>query len=167
MIVKIIEGFLPTKCGDFVETVFTDGQNLAICLSIGNISGVDPLLVRIHSHCISSHVFFYTGCDCSGQMYRSQEAINRNGSGIIIWLDQEGRSNGHVAKIASELWKKKGLSQTDAYIAAGYIGDAREYGLAIKIIDYYAPKSIHLLTSNPWKLAAVKTLNVATTSEGI
>ncbi|WP_349958109.1 hypothetical protein [Rhizobium sp. ZPR3] len=167
MLVKLAEAPITTEVTTFLETVYTDGKDTAIALSLGNISEADPLLLRIHSDCLSSHVFFYTGCDCRQQMYRAQEILAANGSGMIVWLDQEGRGNGHTAKVASEQWKARGMTQADAYLAAGYKADAREYGLAVKIIHSHSPKGIRLLTSNPNKAAAIRSLNVPFSSEAI
>jgi GTP cyclohydrolase II len=167
MIYKIIEGTLQTEVGSFLESIYSDGKDTAICLTHGNVINTDQLLIRIHSHCISSHVFLYTGCDCREQMRKAQEKIIANGSGVIIWLDQEGRSNGHAAKIASEKWKLTGMTQSDAYVAAGFKADNREYSLAIKIINEFKPKSILLLTNNPNKKAAVMGVDINVITESI
>jgi GTP cyclohydrolase II len=100
-------------------------------------------------------------------MLRSQQRIQAAGGGLIIWLDQEGRSNGHLAKMAAEKWKKLGHSQGEAYLASGYKEDNRDYSIALKILEHFKPRAIHLLTGNPLKAAAVSSLGVRVTTEEI
>ena len=155
MIFKLIEAPLVTDYGSFVETVYTDGCDQAISIHMGDLSGEPPPLVRIHSHCISSHVFFGVGCDCRHQMALAQRLVAKEGRGLIIWLDQEGRANGHVAKLASEHWKALNFEQGDAYVRSGYLADRRDYSLAVKIIKHFSLASVRLITHNRAKNAAV------------
>lgn len=167
MLACIVKSEIKTDFGIFDEAIYTDGQNNAYCLSLGDVHYGQEIYIRIHSHCHSSHVFLGTGCDCREQMQRSQQIIQQQKLGLIIWLDQDGRANGYPAKVASEKWKKQGLSQDEAYIAAGFSPDKRNYDLAIKVIKSLNIKSAILLTNNKFKQKAlveagvtVKTLSV-------
>ena len=97
MIIKIAEGNLKTKFGEYREYLFYDGLKESIALVMGDCEGAEDVLCRVHSSCIFAHVFNSIECDCREQMEISQQLINEAGRGVIIWLDQEGKANGHFA----------------------------------------------------------------------
>lgn len=156
MVIKIAETPLQTKFGIFQEVIYYDGVKEAIALVKGDITNGENVLCRIHSSCISAHVFNSTECDCREQMLLSQYLIEKDGKGIIIWLDQEGKGNGHFALVKSVEYKNKGLTQTEAYAAMGFKKDARDFTRAGEIIKDLTVKSIRLLTNNPSKLDTLK-----------
>ena len=118
---------LKTAFGTFNEMLFSDGNKSAYVLMKGNVKNKEKVLCRIHSECISGHYFYSIDCDCSKQMIFSQKIIEEENQGIIIWLEQEGKGNGHYAKMSSEKYKAQGFNQSDAYIKAGYPADNRNY----------------------------------------
>src|SRR5215213_9325431 len=101
MIIRLAEGFLNTKFGKFLEVLYYDGQKESIALVMGDVKDGENLLCRVHSSCISAHIFNSIECDCREQMEMSQFLIEKEGKGVIVWLDQEGRSNGHLALLSS------------------------------------------------------------------
>lgn len=151
MIVKIAEGNLKTKYGEYREMLFYDGQKESIALIMGDVNGEEGVLCRVHSSCIFGHVFNSVECDCREQMEISQQLIQKEGKGIIIWLDQEGKGNGHFALLKSVEHKRQGVKQAEAYEAVGFKKDARDFRCAVEILKETGVKSICMLTSNPNK----------------
>ena len=127
MIVKLAVGKLKTQFGEFQEALYYDGQKESIALTMGAIKEAQDVLCRIHSSCLYGHVFNSIECDCREQMELSQQLIQEAGIGIVIWLDQEGKGNGHYALMKSVPFKRSGMSQAQAYEAAGFQQDARNF----------------------------------------
>jgi GTP cyclohydrolase II len=137
---------------------------------MGDIEGQEEVLCRVHSSCIFGHVFNSIECDCREQMELSQKLIQQEGRGIIIWLDQEGKGNGHFALLKSVGFKRAGLKQGEAYEAAGFSRDARDYRAAAEILNEIGPVSVRLLTDNPGKVEiltryGVKVIGIRSTKE--
>jgi len=165
MIVKIAEGYLKTKFGTFLEKLYYDGQKESIALIMGDVKDKKDILCRVHSACLSAHVFNSVECDCREQMEMSQFLIQQNGAGIIIWLDQEGRANGHMALLNSAPLREQGLTQSEAYEKLGYETDARNFKRASEILNDLGVESITLLTNNPQKIEGL--INVGINISGI
>lgn len=155
MIVQLAEGTIKTKFGTYHETLFYDGQKEVIALTMGDIKNAEEVLCRVHSSCLFAHAFNSIECDCREQMEISQQLIERAGKGIIIWLDQEGKGNGHFALLKSVEHKRQGVKQAEAYEKVGFKKDARDFSVAAKVIKALGVESIRMLTNNPKK---VKTL---------
>ena len=108
MNIRLAERNLKTKFGEFKEILYYDGQRESIALVMGDVENGEDVLCRVHSRCISAHEFNSIECDCREQMEISQFLIEQNGSGVVIWLDQEGKGNGHLALIGSgEIQRKR------------------------------------------------------------
>jgi GTP cyclohydrolase II len=152
MIVKLAQGNLKTKYGTFQEALYYDGQKESIALTMGDLKGAENVLCRVHSSCIFGHYFNSIECDCQQQMDISQQLIQKQGIGIIILLDQEGKGNGHFALLNSVKYKRQGLKQADAYESAGFKKDNRDFRSAAKILKDLGVKSIKMLTDNPDKV---------------
>ena len=156
MIVKLATGTLKTKFGEFQEALYYDGQKESIALYMGQIENGEDILCRVHSSCIFGHYFNSIECDCQEQMDISQELIQREGKGIVILLDQEGKGNGHFALLNSVKYKRKGFKQADAYVAAGFKKEARDFSSAGKILQDLGIKSVRMLTNNPKKVDTLR-----------
>ena len=152
MIVRLAEGDIHTKYGFFQEKLYYDGQRESIAITTGAIENAEDVLCRVHSSCLFAHAFNSVECDCREQMAISQQLIQRAGQGIIIWLEQEGKGNGHFALLNSVAHKRQGVKQADAYQAVGFKRDARDFSAAAKIIKDLGVKSIKMLTNNPKKV---------------
>lgn len=150
MNIRLAERELKTKYGTFREVLYYDGQKESIALVMGDVEGAEDVLCRVHSACISGHVFNSVECDCAEQFAAAQAEIHKEGRGVIIYLDQEGKGNGHLALMLSIQYKKE-LGQSEAYIKAGYRADARRYRPAAEILADLKVKSIIMLTGNPAK----------------
>ena len=146
MIRRLAERDLKTKYGTFREILYYDGQKESIAIVMGDVAG-EEALCRIHSHCIGAHVFNSIECDCREQLNAAQEMIQKEERGLIIWLDQEGKGNGHLALIQSIPFKKE-FGQAEAYIRAGYQADARNYSAAAQILADLNVRSIIALASD-------------------
>jgi GTP cyclohydrolase II len=160
MVIKIAESTLKTKYGDYHESLFYDGQKETIALIMGDVSGEEGVLCRVHSSCIYGHNFNSIECDCREQMEISQQLIQKAGKGIIIWLDQEGKSTGHFALIQSKIHKKQGLSQAEAYEKVGFKKDARDFVKVAEILNEIGVASIIMLTDNAKKINTLTELGI-------
>ena len=156
MIFRLAEGPLQTRFGTFNQILYYDGQKESVALVMGDVAQKENVLCRVHSHCISAHVFNSIECDCHEQMEMAQRMIQQAGSGVIVWLDQEGKSNGHMALLLSRKLKAQGVSQAEAYKQLGYLEDARSYVRAGEILRELNVRSIRLMTNNPEKVSQLR-----------
>jgi 3,4-dihydroxy 2-butanone 4-phosphate synthase/GTP cyclohydrolase II len=151
MIIRLAERELKTKFGNYLEILYYDGKSESIALVMGNVEAQENVFCRIHSSCISAHVFNSIECECREEMETSQSLIEREEKGVIVYLDQEGKGNGHLALMASIEYKKAGFSQSEAYKKVGYEADARSFRPAAEILRDLKVKSVILLTNNAEK----------------
>lgn len=156
MVIRLAEGNIRTKFGTFNQVLYYDGQKEIVAIVMGDVSQKTDVLCRVHSHCISAHLFNSIQCDCREQMEAAQQLIQTAGSGVIIWLDQEGKNNGHLALLKSRELKEQGLSQAEAYLKLGYKADARSYTRAAEILQELGVQSIRLMTNNPDKISQLQ-----------
>ena len=147
MIIRLAQRDLKTKFGTFKEVLYYDGQKESIAIVMGDVEGQQGVLCRIHSHCIGAHVFNSIECDCREQMEAAQQIVETAGRGVIIWLDQEGKGNGHLALMQSIQFKKE-FGQAESYVKAGYKADARNYSGAAQILADLGVDSIVILANN-------------------
>ena len=167
MVVRLADRVLKTKFGDFSEILFYDGISESLALVMGDVEGGEDVLCRIHSACIGGHIFNSIECECAGEMAAAQAAVQQAGRGVIIYLDQEGKGNGHLALMKSTPFKKAGHSQGEAYKLAGFEVDARSFRPAADILADLGVGSVVLLTNNPEKAADLRrySINVSETKE--
>jgi GTP cyclohydrolase II len=163
MVIRLAEAPLHTKFGTFLEILYYDGQQESIAIVMGDVRQRDNVLCRLHSHCVSAHLFNSIDCDCREQMELAQAMIEQQGAGVIIWLDQEGRGNGHLALLRSRALQAQGLSQTEAYVQLGYAADARQYASAAAILQDLGVKSVVLMTNSPHKTDSLQAAGITIT----
>lgn len=161
MIKRLGERDLKTKYGTFREILYYDGQKESIALVMGDVDNGEDVLCRIHSHCIGAHIFNSVECDCREQMAAAQAIIEQDGRGIVVWLDQEGKGNGHLALIQSIPFKRAGDPQADAYVKAGFKSDGRSYRAAAEILNDLNIKSIVLLANDGQKADDLRRESIA------
>lgn len=152
MIKELASTTLKTRFGEFTETLFYDGQSETIALHMGTLKDADNTICRLHSACVYGHYFNSLECDCQQQMDEAQQQIGQQGKGIIILLDQEGKGNGHLALMKSKVHKAAGMRQAEAYEAAGYRKEARDFSVAAKILNHFGVKSVVLMSENKLKI---------------
>ena len=160
MVIRLAEAPLHTRFGTFLEILYYDGQRESIAIVMGEVRQRDNVLCRLHSHCVSAHLFNSIDCDCREQMDLAQAMIEQQGVGVIIWLDQEGRGNGHLALLRSRALQAQGLSQTEAYVQLGYAADARQYTSAAAILQDLGVTSVVLMTNSPHKTGSLQAAGI-------
>lgn len=167
MIFRLTERDLQTKYGTFREILYYDGQKESIALVMGNVENEADIICRVHSACLSGHVFNSVECECQAEMEAAQSEIQTAGKGVIIYLEQEGKGNGHLALMASIPYKKSGMKQSEAYERAGFEKDARSFRPAAEILQDLKVKSIVLLTDNAKKADDLRkySINVSAVKE--
>jgi len=144
---------LPTLYGDFEIYVFKDYglEHVALLRHYDDL----PVLVRIHSKCLTGDVLGSLRCDCGFQLERTLSSIGQVG-GLLIYLDQEGRGIGLADKIKAYTLQEKGYDTVDANILLGFNADERSFAPAASILEYFKVKTVALLTNNPQKIEALK-----------
>lgn len=147
---KVAEAKLPTRYGAFKIIVYkcADGLEHTVLIK-GEVA--EPVLVRIHSQCLTGDTFASFRCDCGEQLHKSMKLINKNGTGLIIYLNQEGRGIGLTNKIRAYALQESGFDTVSANQELGLPVDMRSYKIAAEILGYLGINRINLLTNNPDK----------------
>jgi|TARA_Y100000768_G_scaffold168035_1_gene125831 GTP cyclohydrolase II len=144
---------LPTSHGDFRIRVFHEDSGLDhVALTLGDMEGPDPVLVRVHSECLTGDAFGSLRCDCGPQLDSALRQISERGWGALIYLRQEGRGIGLHAKIQAYHLQDQGADTLDANLKLGLPGDARNYDIAAQILQSIGVTRISLLSNNPDKV---------------
>ncbi len=145
---------LPTSKGDFRIRVFNDSETGMdhVALTLGEMQGPDPVLLRVHSECLTGDAFGSLRCDCGPQLDAAISMIQEVGWGCILYLRQEGRGIGLHAKIQAYNLQDKGADTVEANLLLGHPADARDYGVASEILNLIGIDSVCLLTNNPDKI---------------
>ena len=148
------EAKLPTKYGDFVIRVFHESETGLdhVALTLGEMSGPDPVLIRVHSECLTGDAFGSLRCDCGPQLDAALSQISAKGWGAVLYLRQEGRGIGLHAKIQAYHLQDKGADTLDANLLLGLPADARNYRIASTMLKSLGVEEVCLLSNNPDKV---------------
>lgn len=155
---------LPVDAGDFQMTVFDayDGKE-HVALTMGDVGGAPPL-VRIHSECFTGDVLGSRRCDCGEQLTESLRRIAREGRGVLLYLRQEGRGIGLAEKLRAYNLQDRGFDTVDANLELGHAADARDYGVAARMLRELGVSAVKLMTNNPDKVSALTRLGIQVTA---
>ncbi len=159
---------LPTKWGVFDLHGFEDTESNKehIAVTMGDVSSSEPVLLRIHSECLTGDALFSVRCDCGAQLEEAMRRIAKEGRGAILYLRQEGRGIGLLNKIKAYHLQDQGADTVEANEQLGFGADMRDYGICKPILKHLKVSNVKLLTNNPQKVQALEKLGV-TVSERI
>jgi len=157
MSVEIVRAELPARYGEFDIHVARDTRKgeEAVVVSKGRL-GKGPLLLRIHSQCLTGDVFGSQRCDCGPQLHLALRRVASSDCGAVIYLFQEGRGIGIFDKIRAYALQDAGADTVDANVRLGLPIDARRYDLAIQVLQHFGVTAVRLMTNNPEKIREVR-----------
>jgi len=157
-VLKGVRVQLPTKYGHFELIPFQEKENGLehMALIKGDLITNSPVLTRIHSACATGDLFGSLRCDCGDQLIEAMKMIEKNGSGIIVYLQQEGRGIGLMNKMKAYKLQEAGMDTIEANIALGFAADERDYQIGTDILSLLGVTKVNLVTNNPEKIIGLE-----------
>ena len=162
-LLKFIESSdLPTNYGNFRVHAFTETNNNKdhLAIAMGELNSEGPILARIHSQCITGESFFSLRCDCRFQLTEALKKIAENESGVVFYLQQEGRGIGLSNKIRAYKLQDEGMDTVEANHQLGFHEDERSYEIVVSMTEHLNLKSLNLMTNNPKKIKALEKMGL-------
>ena len=153
---------LPTPFGEFMLHGFEDSETGQehVAITLGDITQIEPVLCRVHSECLTGDALFSMRCDCGSQLQGALEKISENGSGMILYLRQEGRGIGLINKVRAYALQDLGADTVEANERLGFDADLRDYSICKGMFGHFQITKVLLMTNNPIKVTALTKLGI-------